>query len=1012
MPRRFSHDRAERKLAGGRRRGEDSSPEASRKNRMLDQKEGITSQESDNHPPRRGGCWKKGCGCGAFLLGCLVALLAFAPRLAGALVATVIEEEFGDRRAGDLVLSPPTLRWTSRQRVSGVRLLDPGGRRVAEATLELPSIGELIEAAVASKDGGVIRLGEYSLTFEADVVVDEEGRSNLEAALAPKRRGDVGVVIDESPGEGDGKGNGEIEDLLRRIELRLRVDCPRLTWTDPRLQVEGQRIALYAVRGVIDFREGGTMTVNIEGEQECETRGEFSLEVGLAGFSAAHDLLPAKWNAKLHAANLSGALVDRLSGQEGELGTLLGDTFSVEGVAAGAYRELEKARFDLHSSAMRIAATGELDGNRFALLPESSVIELSPTVAAERVRAWSARLLPEGMSILFPEEGLPLEVKHLSLGFPVDTEDFLADVDFDLELALGAFEVTDPLGKGHGEVLPLSGLEFTADLTAGEAPRVQVATSFADAPGSSLVITVDTREALSSTEAREDDDPIPPLDISIQAEGVPIDRLRALAAVEDPWEELWGGRLSFTAKTTVADGRPIPFRVQANTETADLLLEGELTEERLRFTGRGLDGELRVPKHVFADLVSRSLPEKYLLSSRKAVLPLQLRIEELDFDLVAMKGDAPLSGSSFRMDFEVGAVDYTEEMLARKGQQVSLKKSFVRAELGTDGSLTLDLDSTLAVKGGGVLNAHLTSADLAALLDESSRGTEPFSLRAEAARFPTEVVDTYADQDGLLVDVLGPSIDVVATSDSFTLDGGPLSVDASSELGTFRWDGHYEEGVLKSGEGGRLEASVGLTPLLGERVVGPLIPLLVNLKKPDASPVLLRATELTLPLDGDLSRLDGKLRLELGQVTCSLLPGLASEFAGLASKAIQTTDIKPLDLSIEKGVVRYDRLPLKIDGRPIVLSGSYNLARGTLDLSSNLRLGDIGGEVGHALRSVRKTLGDDYTIPIHIGGTPTSPKVSLERGFLERAMKDAGEKALEKELEKGLKKGLEKLFGG
>jgi len=964
-------------------------------------------------PVKRGGCLKKGCGCGAFFLGATVVLLAFAPRLAGGLVAEVMEDEFDELQGGSLEIPTTALAWTERQRVEGVRLLDPQAREVARLSVEVPSIADLVEAFSKVTNGGVIDLGTYRVSVEGDVVVDENGRSNLEAALAPKRKAPEGidVIIIEGPRD-QHRRERDAEDFLKRAKLTLELDCPRLTYTDPRLAVEGNRVALHAVRGELRLVEGGSVSLEVHGEQECETRGSFSLEAGAAGFSAEHELLPSTWQVRLAAESLSGALVDRLSDLQGEVGSLLGESFTVEAAATGAFDEPERADFQLRSDALRLAASGALSEGRFALVEKATVLELDPEVAAERVRTWSARVLPEGMAIVVPDEGLPLELRELTFEVPLASDDPLRDARLGLDLAVGAFSVRDPFQKGSAEVLPLAGVELSAHLAPGVAPEVRVATGFVDQPGSAVVLTAKAKEALTTASVEAGAGAIP-LAVTVAAEGIPVDRLRRLAGEEEAWEELVGGRVALTAETTVAQGAPLPLELTVRSDHAELVLAGVLEhDQRLHLTGDGLTGALRVPKPVFADLAREYVPEGRVLSSREAELPIGLRIEALDIDLAKLQETRSLAGASLRFGLELGAVDYTEELLAKGGQQLALETSTLSAELEADGQLVAKLTSKLNDSATGSLEVDVTCARGAELLGGGDPAAIPLALEAKAKDFPTKIVDLYTGQDGLLVDVLGPRLQVTARSDALTTAGGPVVAHASSDLGTFDWKGTYRDGVIESGEGGRLEVTAGLSPLFSQRVVGPLVPLLVDVKKGDAAPVLLHGTDLRLPLDGDLSGLDGKLRLELGQITCALLPGLAAELPGLASKVWQETWIEPIDLSLVKGVVRYDRLPVKIDGRPIVFAGGYDLASGALDLSTDVRLGDLGGEAGKLLQSVRKALGEDYAVPLRLGGTVKSPRVSLAPGFLEQAVQDAGKKAVEDELEKHLKKGLKDLLGG
>ena len=54
----------------------------------------------------------------------------------------------------------------------------------------------------------------------------------------------------------------------------------------------------------------------------------------------------------------------------------------------------------------------------------------------------------------------------------------------------------------------------------------------------------------------------------------------------------------------------------------------------------------------------------------------------------------------------------------------------------------------------------------------------------------------------------------------------------------------------------------------------------------------------------------------------------------------------------------------------------------------------LGGDAGRTLREVKRILGDDYLVPVRLGGTPKSPKLSLKRGFLEEGSRLLGRAAL------------------
>src|SRR5262249_52178051 len=187
-----------------------------------------------------------------------------------------------------------------------------------------------------------------------------------------------------------------------------------------------------------------------------------------------------------------------------------------------------------------------------------------------------------------------------------------------------------------------------------------------------------------------------------------------------------------------------------------------------------------------------------------------------------------------------------------------------------------------------VLRALDPVANLAA-----EKGLQTYHVAAEvsAKAVPTGLVDALAAQGGMLVDVLGPRLDVAVHSDSISQADGTFTASMVSEKANVQCDrGSMKDGVLRlekvQGKNEALLARAGLTPLFSQKVVGSLVPALVNLEKPQgAEPVLLAVEQLAVPLDADLSKLDALVRLNLGEVSYKLLPGLA----GMLGKSEATT---------------------------------------------------------------------------------------------------------------------------
>ena len=211
--------------------------------------------------------------------------------------------------------------------------------------------------------------------------------------------------------------------------------------------------------------------------------------------------------------------------------------------------------------------------------------------------------------------------------------------------------------------------------------------------------------------------------------------------------------------------------------------------------------------------------------------------------------------------------------------------------------------------------------------------------------------------------------------------------------------------VAKDAQG--LDASVPLSPLFSERIVGKLVPLLVHATKPaGAKPVALSVSKFSLPLDGDLSKLNGTVTLDLGEVGYSLLPGFESALAlaKLSDKAVASTTLEPLVIPIVNGVAGYDKLPVSIDGTQYFFTGTYDLAKSEMRFATELPLTLLGKKFSNDLDKARDFIDPAMLVPIEIHGTWSKPKFKLGQKFIDDV--------LAKALDGLLKKGLDDLLGG
>jgi hypothetical protein len=208
----------------------------------------------------------------------------------------------------------------------------------------------------------------------------------------------------------------------------------------------------------------------------------------------------------------------------------------------------------------------------------------------------------------------------------------------------------------------------------------------------------------------------------------------------------------------------------------------------------------------------------------------------------------------------------------------------------------------------------------------------------------------------------------------------------------------------------KLEARLPLSPLLSQRIVGPLVPLMVEVEKaPGMGPLSLAVSDFRLPLDGNLSGLDANVRLELGEVAFQLLPGLSQALAQIGEQiARQTATIERIDLRIDRGVARYSDLPIDVGGHRVTFDGAFDLASRRIDFEAQVPLAILGHGVARELDKVRDYIDPDVAVPLEVEGDWKRPKISIGKSFLDTVVKQAAEGALKR----GLRDLLEKELGG
>lgn len=479
--------------------------------------------------------------------------------------------------------------------------------------------------------------------------------------------------------------------------------------------------------------------------------------------------------------------------------------------------------------------------------------------------------------------------------------------------------------------------------------------------------------------------------------------------------------------------------------TFDLVFDPEPSEEGPailsgRFTARLSSPRIQIAQPLTIELtpdtarvsavrgtwkVAPDWANRWLVTDAAKPRPLQLdREAEVQFNLAALTISrgvdvGPLKPGVFRLQLYAKSPNVT--IALPEGVIVTLAD--------------LDFTAGHTVQGAGV------GLDLK-LHDQALRGPEPIRVQGvaygiadehgfftaeamnltgsvKAAALSTPLIDAILQQEGLLIEALGPRLmlDVQASGVSMT-SGRIVAVTESPRAkatvtGDIKPDGLL---TIPQSEFTLME----ITPKLGSTLFR-AIPSIGGIEKrrEDTPHARILITGLTYPLDGDMRRLNAGIRFEPGPIRFTTSP----LFGGLL-KAVHQRDfavvgrrLDPLTMNITDGVLAYDRYTFPVGEFTFQTQGSVNIAERSIDVVTYVPLGMLTDEaVGRFRTGVGTILGQvpvlsDLTlVPIRASGSLDKTSVNVDaRTFV----REFGAKLLRPDqlLERGVRQILERIGG-
>lgn len=272
-----------------------------------------------------------------------------------------------------------------------------------------------------------------------------------------------------------------------------------------------------------------------------------------------------------------------------------------------------------------------------------------------------------------------------------------------------------------------------------------------------------------------------------------------------------------------------------------------------------------------------------------------------------------------------------------------------------------------------------------------------FNGDVDISSFPSPIVDELANQGGLLAELLGPTVSLQSTARNLSINGedatGKLTVDATSPRATAKLQGRLKNGEFIQNGPVSIELREIRTQLVQELAGG--LPLVQSLEKtPQDKPATITTEGLTVPIDNDLTKLNGKVTIDLGVArftTSNLIGKLVKGIGGREAGAIGRK-IEPFVINLNHGVAKYDRFSLPVGEFALDTRGEVDLVKKTINVVTYVPIfaltDEAAGLLNTGIAGKIGILDRNTMVPITTKGSLDKPQTGVDVGLF---MKETGE---------------------
>jgi hypothetical protein len=276
------------------------------------------------------------------------------------------------------------------------------------------------------------------------------------------------------------------------------------------------------------------------------------------------------------------------------------------------------------------------------------------------------------------------------------------------------------------------------------------------------------------------------------------------------------------------------------------------------------------------------------------------------------------------------------------------------------------------------------------------------NLDANLVAFPSAVVDGLARQNGLLAELLGPTVDLTATGRNVSLVSGPnqpagnIQATLVSPRARAQLQGDIASGAFVQTGPTTLTISEIRRELVDMLAGG--LPVVDSIQKTAADqPATITAETLSLPVDGDLTKLNGQLSVDPGVAQFEIKSALGEliDLAGGNIKGRIGDRIQPFIVNMNRGVLTYDRFTVPVGSFTLDTRGTVDLVQRRIDVVTYTPLGSLTqkaiGRVNNDLTARLAGIDKLTQVPIVIRGPLDNPSYEPDFGLmLKETVSDPG----------------------